>query len=127
MDVEDHSSGGGGASSCPSTYSLLHLAVLPLPQNYAEVAEWGNLFYHKGSHVYAMYPDTTSQYSAPVLDSTSYCQEYNDIIVVQFDEDEPNDVMGLIPKCHIPSCCATPIPPNYVNVNGDVNVIVIIL
>ena len=44
MDVEDHSSGGGGASSHPSTYSLLHLAVLPLPWNYTKAAEWGNLF-----------------------------------------------------------------------------------
>ena len=31
MDVEDHLSGGGGASSHPSTYSLSHLVVLPLP------------------------------------------------------------------------------------------------
>ena len=53
MDVEDHLSGGGGVSSHPSTYSLSCLAVLPLPQNYAKAAEWGNLFYHKGSCVYA--------------------------------------------------------------------------
>ena len=39
MDVEDHSSGGGGAFSCPSTYSLSHLVVLPLPQNYTKAAE----------------------------------------------------------------------------------------
>ena len=111
MDVEDHLSGGGGTSSHPSTYSLSHLAVLPLPRNYVEAAEWGNLLYCKGSCVYAMYPDMTSLYSATVLDSTSYCQECDDIIVVQFDEDEPNDVMGLIPKCHIPSCFVTPMPP----------------
>ena len=110
MDVEDHLSGGGGVSSHPSTYSLLCLAVLPLPQKYAKAAEWGNLFYHKRTHVYAMYPDMTSLYSAAVLDSTSYCQEHNDIIVVQFDEDKPNDVMGLIPLCHIPSHFVTPMP-----------------
>ena len=57
-----------------------------------------------------MYPDMTSLYSAPVQDSTLYCQEYDGIIVVQFDEDEPNDVMGLIPKCHIPSHFVTPMP-----------------
>ena len=111
MDVEVHLSGGGGVSSCPSTYSLSHSANLPLPQDYAEAAEWGILFYHKGSCVYVMYPDMMSLYSATVLDSTSYCQEYNDNFDVQFDGDEPDDVMGLISKCHIPSCFVTPMPP----------------
>ena len=75
-----------------------------------------------------MYPDTTSLYSATVLDSTSYHQEYDDIIVVQFDEDEPDGVMRLIPKCHIPSCFCYTHAPDYVNINDDnVNIIVIIL
>ena len=40
-----------------------------------------------------MNPDMTSLYSVTVVDSMSYCQEYDDIIVVQFDEDEPVDVI----------------------------------
>ena len=62
-----------------------------------------------------MYPDMTSPYSATVLDSMSYCQEYGGIIVVQFDEDEPYDVTGLISKCHIPSLVLLhPCPSNYI-------------
>jgi hypothetical protein len=43
----------------------------------------------KGSRVYAMYPQTTSLYSATVIDSTTYCREDDDIIVVEFDGEEP--------------------------------------
>ena len=32
-----------------------------------------------------MYPDMASLYSATVLDSMSYCQEYDDIIVDKFE------------------------------------------
>jgi hypothetical protein len=43
----------------------------------------------KGSRVYAMYPETTSLYSATVIDSTTYCRDDDDIIVVEFDGEEP--------------------------------------
>lgn len=42
----------------------------------------------KGSRVYAMYPHTTSLYSATVIDNTTYCRQDDDIIVVEFDGDE---------------------------------------
>ena len=43
----------------------------------------------KGSRVYAMYPQTTSLYSATVIDSTTYCRDDDDVIVVEFDGEEP--------------------------------------
>ena len=43
----------------------------------------------KGSRVYAMYPQTTSLYPATVIDSTTYCRDDDDIIVVEFDGEEP--------------------------------------
>lgn len=36
-----------------------------------------------------MYPQTTSLYSATVVDCTTYCREDDDIIVVEFDGEEP--------------------------------------
>ena len=42
----------------------------------------------KGSRVYAMYPQTTSLYPATVIDSTTYCRNDDDIIVVEFDGEE---------------------------------------
>ena len=36
-----------------------------------------------------MYPQTTSLYSATVSDSTTYCRDDDDIIVVEFDGEEP--------------------------------------
>ena len=36
-----------------------------------------------------MYPQTTSLYSATVVDSTTYCRDDDDIIVVDFDGEEP--------------------------------------
>jgi hypothetical protein len=47
----------------------------------------------KGSRVYAMYPQTTSLYSATVIDSTTYCRDDDDIIVVEFDGEE----LGRLP------------------------------
>jgi hypothetical protein len=41
-----------------------------------------------GMRVYAMYPKTTSFYPATVIDNTTYCQEQDNIIVVEFDDDE---------------------------------------
>ena len=107
MDVEDN----GGTAHVSPTYSVARHAVLPLPRNYVDAAEWCQFFYRKGSRVFAMYPDTTALYSATVMDSTTYCQENDDIVVVQFDEDEPDET-GAIQKCHIPSRFVTPMP-NY--------------
>lgn len=42
----------------------------------------------KGLRIYAMYPHTTSLYVATVVDNTTYCRGDDDIIVVEFDEDE---------------------------------------
>ena len=85
--------------------------VLPLPRNYSEAAEWGQ-HYRKGSRVYAMYPETTSLYTATVVDNTTYCQGDDDIIVVEFDDDEP-DHTGSPPKCHIPARFVTLIPREF--------------
>ena len=52
----------------------------------------------------------TSLYSGTVLDSMSYCQEYNDIIVVQFDEDKPNDVMDSFQNVTFPLTLLHPCP-----------------
>jgi hypothetical protein len=62
--------------------------ILPLPRSFSEAAEWGSK-YKKGFRVYAMYPMTTSLYSATVIDSTTYCRGDDDIIVVEFDGEEP--------------------------------------
>eukprot|EP00977_Amphora_coffeiformis_P001942 scaffold370_cov176-Amphora_coffeaeformis.AAC.19 len=102
QDVEDKDSGPNAVSR-----SL----VLPLPRNYSEAAEWGQ-HYRKGSRVYAMYPETTSLYTGTVFDNTTYCQGDDDIIVVEFDGDEP-DHTGSPPKCHIPARFVTLIPREF--------------
>jgi hypothetical protein len=61
--------------------------ILPLPRTYSEASEWGQRC-KKGSRVYAMYPQTTSLYPATVIDSTTFCQEDDDIFVVEFDGEE---------------------------------------
>ena len=53
----------------------------------------------KGSRVYAMYPQTTSLYAATVIDSTTYCREDDDIIVVEFDGEE----YGMSPRLAVTS------------------------
>ena len=45
----------------------------------------------KGTRVYAMYPQTTSLYSATVIDNTTYCREDDDVVVVEFDGEEPGE------------------------------------
>jgi hypothetical protein len=50
----------------------------------------------KGSRVYAMYPQTTSLYSATVIDSTTYCRDDDDIIVVEFDGEEPGRYRSVL-------------------------------
>ena len=89
--------------------------VLPLPRSYGEAAEWGTRYvvmdtewqrkrFHvflnlsvcrlkKGMRVYAMYPNTTSLYMATVVDSITYCRGDDDIIVVEFDEDEKGTIV----------------------------------
>jgi hypothetical protein len=85
--------------------------ILPLPRSFSEAAEWCQR-YRKGTRVYAMYPHTTSLYTATVLDYTTYCRDDDDIVVVEFDGDEP-DHTGAIPKCHIPARFVTVIPREF--------------
>lgn len=87
--------------------------VLPLPRNVSEAADWGTR-YSKGSRVYAMYPHTTSLYTATVVDNTTYCRGDDDIIVVEFDGDEP-DASGKIPQCHIPARFVSHVPREFLN------------
>jgi hypothetical protein len=103
QDVEDKSK----AAESQVVRSL----ILPLPRSFSEAAEWCQR-YRKGSRVYAMYPHTTSLYTATVLDYTTYCREDDDIVVVEFDGDEP-DHTGAIPKCHIPARFVTIIPREF--------------
>jgi hypothetical protein len=101
-DVEDKDS---------MTTSVARSLVLPLPRSASEASEWGQ-HYRKGMRVYAMYPETTSLYTATVIDNTTYCQGDNDIVVVEFDGDEP-DATGSPPRCHIPAGFVTLIPREF--------------
>lgn len=85
--------------------------VLPLPRSHGEAAEW-NTRIKKGSRVYAMYPMTTSLYSATAIDSTSFCRGDDDIVVVEFDGDD-QDESGNLPKYHIPARFVTLIPRDF--------------
>jgi SGF29 tudor-like domain len=49
----------------------------------------------KGMRVYAMYPNTTSLYMATVVDNITYCRGDDDVIVVEFDEDEKGTIVCL--------------------------------
>ena len=62
--------------------------------------------------IYSMYPNTTSLYPATVVDSTTYCRDDDDIIVVEFDGEEP-DQTGMIPTYHIPARFVTLIPREF--------------
>lgn len=42
-----------------------------------------------------MYPQTTSLYAATVIDSTTFCRDEDDIIVVEFDGEEPGMLCTL--------------------------------
>jgi hypothetical protein len=90
--------------------------VLPLPRSYGEAAEW-NTRIKKGSRVYAMYPKTTALYSATVIDSTTYCRDDDDIVVVEFDGDD-EDESGNLPKYHIPARFVTLIPREFPAANA---------
>eukprot|EP00536_Pseudo-nitzschia_multiseries_P009355 jgi/Psemu1/288401/fgenesh1_pg.258_\ len=84
--------------------------VLPLPRSPAEANEWASKLIKRGSRVYAMYPETTVLYAASVIDSTTYCRGDDDIIVVQFDEEEADLMTGKFPSYHIPARFVTLIP-----------------
>jgi SGF29 tudor-like domain len=109
QDVEERD--GGTAAAVLVSRNL----VLPLPRSIAEAAEWGNQyrFFKKGSRVYAMYPNTTALYTATVVDCTTYCLGDEDVIVVEFDGDEPDSVTGKIPACHIPARFVALIPKEF--------------
>jgi hypothetical protein len=97
-DVEEIKDDGG-----PSNQVARSL-VLPLARTYSEAAEWCQRC-KKGARVYAMYPQTTSLYSATVIDNTTYCREDDDIIVVEFDGEETgmycilSSVFCVLQKC----------------------------
>jgi hypothetical protein len=91
--------------------------VLPLPRSFSEAAEWCSRL-KKGFRVYAMYPNTTSLYSATVVDSTTYARGDDDIVVVEFDGDEPDADTGQVPKCHIPARFVTLIPRDFLAANA---------
>lgn len=86
--------------------------VLPLPRSKQEGNEWASRYY-KGLRVYALYPNTTSFYPATVVDSSSYFEEGENVIVVEFDGDE--DEKMKIPQRHIPSRFVAPIPLEFEN------------
>lgn len=94
-----------------STNAVSRQLVLPLPRTHAEAADWGSRC-KKGARVYAMYPETTSLYSGTVVDNTTYCCGEDDIIVVEFDEDE-HDATGSIRQYHIPARFVTLIPREF--------------
>lgn len=84
--------------------------VLPLPRSFSEASDWGTRI-RKNVRVYAMYPNTTALYCGTVIDSTTYCRNQDDIIVVQFDGDEDDN--GVVPHRHIPARFVTLIPREF--------------
>ena len=94
-----------------STNAVERQLVLPLPRSYEEAAEWGAR-YKKGSRVYAMYPQTTSLYPGTVVDNSTYCRGFDDIIVVEFDEEEL-DATGSVKQYHIPARFVTLVPREF--------------
>jgi hypothetical protein len=85
VQVQDYDDCG---SNDPATIkSLARSLVLPLPRSIIEGNQWCS-FLSKGVRSYAMYPSTTAFYPCTVVDSTTYCQGDNDIVVVEFDGDE---------------------------------------
>jgi len=106
QDVEDKF----GESVTQRAQPVPRHLILPLPRSYEEASEWCTRC-RKGSRVYAMYPSTTSLYSATVIDSTTYCRNDDDIVVVEFDGDE--DDFGHLPSRHIPARFVTLIPQEF--------------
>ena len=102
QDNEDEFSG-----NADDARAISRQHVLPLPRSFGEASDWCTRI-RKGSRVFAMYPNTTALYCATVIDSTTYCRNQDDIIVVQFDGDEDDD--GEVPQRHIPARFVTLIP-----------------
>jgi len=84
--------------------------ILPLARSHTEGNDWGKRL-RKGSRVYAIYPKTTTFYCATVIDCTTYCRNQDDVIVVEFDDDE--DDSGIVPQRHIPARFVTLVPREY--------------
>ena len=93
------------------TFQVTRNLVLPLPRTYSEAADWGSRI-KKGMRCYSMYPQTTSLYPATVYDSTTFCRGQDDVIVVEFDGEDPDET-GVIPKYHIPARFVTLIPREF--------------
>lgn len=84
--------------------------IIPLAKSSCEGNEWGKRL-RKGSRVYAKYPQTTTLYSATVIDCTTYCRNEDDVIIVEFDGDEDED--GNIPQRHILARFVTLVPREF--------------
>eukprot|EP00573_Skeletonema_grethae_P007137 CAMPEP_0201696086 /NCGR_PEP_ID=MMETSP0578-20130828/7854_1 /ASSEMBLY_ACC=CAM_ASM_000663 /TAXON_ID=267565 /ORGANISM="Skeletonema grethea, Strain CCMP 1804" /LENGTH=342 /DNA_ID=CAMNT_0048182027 /DNA_START=1 /DNA_END=1029 /DNA_ORIENTATION=- len=84
--------------------------ILPLARSHTEGNDWGKRL-RKGSRVYAIYPKTTTFYCATVIDCTTYCRNQDDVIVVEFDDDE--DDSGIVPQRHIPARFVTLVPREF--------------
>ena len=95
----------------PNGSTVPRQAVLPLPRSPSEASAWCQRL-KKGYRVYAMYPNTTSLYSATVVDSNTFCRDDDDIVVVEFDGDEA-DATGSLPKCHIPARFVVLLPSEF--------------
>jgi hypothetical protein len=102
-DIEDANS---------STIAVARSDVLPLPRTFAEAADWASRC-RKGCRVYAMYPMTTALYSGTVIDNTTYCRGDDDIVVVEFDNEEADPQTGKMPHYHIPARFVTLIPREF--------------
>jgi predicted RecA/RadA family phage recombinase len=84
--------------------------IIPLARSTPEGNEWGKRL-RKGSRVYAIYPQTTTLYSATVIDCTTYCRNEDDVIIVEFDGDEDED--GNTPQRHILARFVTLVPREF--------------
>jgi hypothetical protein len=82
--------------------------IIPLAKSTPEGNEWGKRL-RKGSRVYAKYPQTTTLYSATVIDCTTYCRNEDDVIIVEFDGDED----GNTPQRHILARFVTLVPREF--------------
>lgn len=84
--------------------------IIPLAKSTPEGNEWGKRL-RKGNRVYAKYPQTTTLYSATVIDCTTYCRNEDDVIIVAFDGDEDED--GNTPQRHILARFVTLVPREF--------------
>uniref|UniRef100_A0A7S3QFE2 SGF29 C-terminal domain-containing protein n=1 Tax=Chaetoceros debilis TaxID=122233 RepID=A0A7S3QFE2_9STRA len=86
--------------------------ILPLPQSHEEGNEW---MYRcrKGFRVYAMDPQTSSFHPATVLDSTTYCEDEDNICIIEFDmkDSSTGGTKGI--QRHVPARFVTLIPRDF--------------